>query len=157
MIGRKVSQNRKSPPPEKHNDVEVPAVESGGGEIELCSDSPLSNKNDDLDVPCRESVNKYKEEMRKRRKISVRTSCCRAIVDRVQSIYIPVRYSSYIPVSTSDSEEGLCRGSIHPPGRIPIVSGLDPVIIGTEPASETVYICGMKPIRYLWYMLSGFL
>merc|ERR1712008_477015 len=28
-------------------------------------------------------------------------------------------------------------------------------LAGVKPASETVYICGIKPIRYLWYMLSG--
>jgi len=150
MIVRKQPQNNS---PGK-NEVEVEA-----GVVDSC------NPTDDsqiyfisgTDTPCKESVNKYKEEMRKRRNITGKLYCCRCAIDRLQSIYLPIRFSTYFPVPTSDSEEDLTRGNIHPPGRIPIVSGLERVITGEQPASEAVHLCGMKPIRYLWYMLSGFL
>lgn len=95
-------------------------------------------------------VNQYKEEMRKRKNTSLSSKLCRYIVDRLQSIYLPRRYSSYVPVSSSE------KGSVvHPTGRTPLVQGLDKVVSGSHPAADAIYICGMKPLRYLWYMMSG--
>lgn len=39
----------------------------------------------------------------------------------------------------------------------PIISGLDRVLFGKQPACEAVLICGIHPPRYLCYMLSGFI
>ena len=38
----------------------------------------------------------------------------------------------------------------------PIISGLGRVLYGTQPAAEVVTILGVRPPRYLCYMLSGF-
>ncbi|CAJ1966814.1 unnamed protein product [Cylindrotheca closterium] len=40
-------------------------------------------------------------------------------------------------------------------GGKPIVSGIDRVVFGTQPAAELVSIFGMRPPRYLFYMMSG--
>ena len=96
------------------------------------------------------SIDKYREEMRQRRITAGGTS--RHIIDRLQGIYLSKKFSSYIPVSTDESDES---SAIHPSGRIPLVKGLDRVVNGTKPAADVVVICGIKPLRYLWYMLSG--
>lgn len=92
------------------------------------------------------NVTKFREELKKRRVNSRSSYMCHQVVEKMQSIYLPKRFSSYIPVSKNES---------HPSGRIPLVKNLDKVVNGTQPASEVVYVCGMKPVRYLWYMLSG--
>jgi len=38
---------------------------------------------------------------------------------------------------------------------ISLISGVDKVAFGTVSAAEAVEICGVKPMQYLWYMLSG--
>ena len=38
-----------------------------------------------------------------------------------------------------------------------VVSGLDRVFFGTQPACEALLLCGFHPPRYLCYMVSGFL
>ncbi len=48
------------------------------------------------------------------------------------------------------------EGDSRPDG-IPIISGLERVLFGTQPACEVVLICGIHPPRYLCYMLSGFI
>jgi putative flippase GtrA len=40
-------------------------------------------------------------------------------------------------------------------GDVPLISGLDRVLFGTQPACETVTVLGVHPPRYLCYMLSG--
>jgi putative flippase GtrA len=40
---------------------------------------------------------------------------------------------------------------------IPVISGLDRVFFGTQPACEAMLICGFYPPRYLCYMVSGFI
>jgi len=96
------------------------------------------------------SIDKYKEEMRQRRITAGGTS--RHIIDRLQGIYLSKKFSSYIPVSTDDSDG---NSAMHPSGRIPLIRGLDRVVNGTKPAADVVVVCGLKPLRYLWYMLSG--
>ena len=99
------------------------------------------------------NIRKYKEEMWKRR---ISTGASRHVIDRLQGIYLSKKMSSYIPVSTSDSDgNGSGNSGIHPSGRIPLVRGIDRVINGTKPAAEVVVVCGIKPLRYFWYMLSG--
>jgi len=99
------------------------------------------------------SVGKYKEEMKNRRISSGTSRMARHVVDRLQGIYLSKKFSSYIPVSTEDG--GNAGGIMHPSGRIPLVKGLDRVLSGAQPAAESVAICGIKPYRYFWYMLSG--
>lgn len=43
------------------------------------------------------------------------------------------------------------------PDGMPVISGLDRVFFGTQPACEAVLVCGIHPPRYLCYMISGFL
>jgi len=131
--------------------------------IERSSAMENSNVNEhryDEDTQSIENINKYKEDMRKRRRVGTITYCSRCIVDRLQNTYLPARISSYIPISTkplnsNDDEDNDKYSNNITPGRIPLFRGLDRVITGAQPASETVYVCGIKPIRYLWYMLSG--
>jgi putative flippase GtrA len=40
---------------------------------------------------------------------------------------------------------------------IPLITGVDRVIYGTQPAAEVVTILGVRPPRYPFYMVSGFL
>lgn len=49
------------------------------------------------------------------------------------------------------------RGENVDPDGTPVISGLDRVVFGTQPACEAVLICGIHPPRYLCYMLSGFI
>jgi hypothetical protein len=104
------------------------------------------------DDPFRANVGKYKEEMRKRRITSHSSYITHQIVDRLQGIYLSKKMSSYIPVSTN---EDWSNGTLQPSGRIPLVMGIDKVVNGTKPASEVVTLCGFKPLRYFWYMISG--
>ena len=48
----------------------------------------------------------------------------------------------------------LWRGNSQPPL---LISGVDVVVAGKSSAAEVVRIAGVKPPRYLFYMLSGFL
>jgi putative flippase GtrA len=57
-----------------------------------------------------------------------RRSSCKSFVDRLQRIRIR---------------------------DVPLIEGLDKVIFGTLSAAEAVFICGIKPPQYLFYMLSG--
>lgn len=43
------------------------------------------------------------------------------------------------------------------PDGTPMISGLERVFFGTQPACDAVLICGIHPPRYLCYMLSGFI
>ncbi len=104
------------------------------------------------------NVGKYKEEMRKRRILSGGgcSRMCNYFVDKAQSIYLPTRLSSYLPVNTSPSSDSASHHHHHlNTGRVPLFHGIDKVVNGTRPASEMVSICGIKPLRYFWYMLSG--
>jgi hypothetical protein len=113
--------------------------------ITSLSNSAHSNSDD----PVKTSVGKYKEEMRKRRITSHSSYITHQIVDRLQGIYLSKKFSSYVPISTNED------GGLHPSGRIPLVKGIDRVVSGAQPAAEAVTICGIKPYRYFWYMLSG--
>lgn len=114
--------------------------------IELTS---ASEESDDSTDTHERIVNRYKDEMRKRKNASLTSKMSRYIVDRLQSIYLPRRFSSYVPVATSE------RGFVHPTGRTPLIQGLDKVIGGSHSAADAIILCGIKPVRYLWYMMSG--
>ena len=58
------------------------------------------------------------------------------IIDWIQSIRLPS--------SSSSQGEGIA-----------VITGLDRVWFGTQPAAEVVSILNIQPPRYLWYMLSG--
>jgi hypothetical protein len=64
----------------------------------------------------------------------------RKIVDWIQRQKLPQQLSR----SSAAGAEG-----------VPIITGLDRVIFGTQSAAEAVQIAGFNPPRYLWYMLSG--
>mmetsp|Transcript_6371 Transcript_6371/g.17350 ORF Transcript_6371/g.17350 Transcript_6371/m.17350 type:complete len:231 (-) Transcript_6371:2348-3040(-) len=51
--------------------------------------------------------------------------------------------------------DSIVRSDDNKEGGVPIVTGLDKVVFGTQPACEVVSICGLHPPRYLCYMLSG--
>lgn len=40
-------------------------------------------------------------------------------------------------------------------GDLPIITGIDRVLFGTQPAAEVVKVLGVHPPRYLCYMISG--
>lgn len=121
----------------------------------------MSFVKDDI-VPLQSSVSKYKEEMRKRRKTTARprSQLCKYTVDRVQGILLPQKISSYIPVSKDDTNDDSLDMmnkdvAFRHPSRIPLVQGLERVTNGTQPASDVVALCGMRPPRFLWFVLSG--
>ena len=130
----------------------------GKNGIELLTtnyDRSPSRRDDEL--PFQSYVDKNMEEMLKRRADNGTgtSQLCRRFVDRMQRIYLPRSFSSYLPVPTDDfSDRGTGFGT-RPPGRIPLVQGLDKVVQGTNPAAEVVTICGIRPLKYLWFMLGG--
>lgn len=50
---------------------------------------------------------------------------------------------------------GRKNGSIKPGEKVYLVSGLGKVCYGTQPAAEVVRVLGIRPPRYLCYMISG--
>lgn len=97
------------------------------------------------------NVDKYKEDMKKRRVMSRSSSILNKVIDRLQAIYLPKKVSSQLAAKILDQDSG----ALHPSGRVPLVRGLDKVANGSLPAADTVLLCGVKPLRYFWYMLSG--
>jgi hypothetical protein len=69
----------------------------------------------------------------------------RKIVDWIQQQRLPPRNNNSTTTTTSDSSTG----------GIPLITGLDRVMFGTQSAAEAILIVGKQPPRYLWYMLSG--
>mmetsp|Transcript_9531 Transcript_9531/g.10512 ORF Transcript_9531/g.10512 Transcript_9531/m.10512 type:complete len:317 (+) Transcript_9531:106-1056(+) len=110
-----------------------------------------------IEAPSPSSVDIYKAEMRKRRKTGGRSQLCRYTVDKLQGIMLPERLSSYIPISTTDELNQEVNQTLYPRGRIPLFSGLSKVTKGTKPASEAVALCGFKPHRFVWFIMSGFI
>ncbi len=83
------------------------------------------------------SIHKYKEEiMRKRKMATKKSQLCKYTVESVEGILLP----------SSSSRS-----------RIPLIKGLERVINGTQPASEAISTCGMKPHRFIWFIISGLL
>jgi putative flippase GtrA len=71
----------------------------------------------------------------------------------------PLRIASVATIRWLESlrvPKALERGNPGPEG-IPVISGLERVFFGTQPACEVVKILGFAPPRYLCYMVSGFL
>jgi putative flippase GtrA len=61
--------------------------------------------------------------------------CLRNLVHRIQQVRLPTRGNA-------------AEGS-------PMIEGLDRVVFGTVSAAEAVSLCGIRPPRYLCYMVSG--
>lgn len=101
--------------------------------------------------PFRLNVDKYKEDMKKRRVTNRFTYVANQIIDRLQSIYLPKKFSAQLSKNILDQDSG----AIHPSGRVPLVRGIEKVVNGSLPAADAVLLCGIKPLRYFWYMLSG--
>lgn len=131
-------------------------VRSSGGEKRHSQKYYEQNLKFD-EKPLEASVMKYKEEMRKRRMTkSNKSQFCRYTVDKVQGILLPQRLSSYIPVSKDDDDDlGEYKESFKHPSRIPLIKGLERVTSGSQPASEVVATCGMKPHKFIWFIISG--
>ena len=134
---------------------------SSSSSMSMSMSMPNKNNNSSL-------IDKYKEDMRQRRITAGGTS--RHVIDKLQGIYLSKKFSSYIPISQDESSSSSSSSSSpssdingsgngnnahHPSGRIPLCKGIDRVVNGTKPAADVVIVCGMKPVRYLWYMLSG--
>lgn len=107
------------------------------------------------EVRCRDELrahaSKCREEMRKRRLASISNKICHYIIERTQGIHLPPRLSSFILRRTEDDNDY----TTHSSGTVPLFRGIDKVVGGMQPASEVVLVCGLKPYRYFWYMLSG--
>lgn len=151
------------------------------GDIEMNTSAPTStlNDNDKTTVPALTSLNhtdntteslmsplisqrssvvsKYKEEMTKRRAHTSKTkNCSRFCVDTLEQIYLPRCFGRGNSNRSDEmSNVGSSGGFGNKDGRIPLVRGLGLVVNGTHPASESVILCGLKPLRYFWYMISG--
>jgi hypothetical protein len=89
--------------------------------------------------------------MKKRRVMSRSSYIAQQIIDRLQSIYLSKKFSAHLTTKVLKQD---C-GAVHPSGRVPLVKGIDKVVNGSLPAADAVSLCGMKPLRYFWYMLSG--
>jgi putative flippase GtrA len=61
--------------------------------------------------------------------------CLRNLVHRIQHVQLPTR---------GNASEGP-----------PLIEGLDRVVFGTVSAAEAISLCGMRPPRYLCYIVSG--
>ena len=137
---------------------------SSSSSMSMSMSMSMPNKNNNSSL-----IDKYKEDMRQRRITAGGTS--RHVIDKLQGIYLSKKFSSYIPISQDESSSSSTSASSsdmngsgngnnahhhhHPSGRIPLCKGIDRVVNGTKPAADVVIVCGMKPVRYLWYMLSG--
>lgn len=116
----------------------------------------LQQQQQQEDDPFRTSVSKYKEEMRKRRLTNnSRSHLFKYTVDKVQGILLPQNISSYLPVSIDDDDRSASSSVFRHPSRIPLIKGLERVTSGAQPASEVVATCGMKPHRFIWFIISG--
>ena len=139
---------------------------SSSSSMSMSMSMSMPNKNNNSSL-----IDKYKEDMRQRRITAGGTS--RHVIDKLQGIYLSKKFSSYIPISQDESSSSSSssdsngngngngngnsnsNNAHHPSGRIPLCKGIDRVVNGTKPAADVVIVCGMKPVRYLWYMLSG--
>uniref|UniRef100_A0A7S2A9H1 GtrA-like protein domain-containing protein n=1 Tax=Trieres chinensis TaxID=1514140 RepID=A0A7S2A9H1_TRICV len=83
------------------------------------------------------------------------------VVAWIQRIYLPRRFVRCCPRlfkknnpdgKNSNNDDNDKEHSVHD---IPLISGVDHVVNGSLPASESIKICGIRPPRYLFYMLSG--
>jgi hypothetical protein len=112
--------------------------------------NPLSTSNK-TENPFRLNVDKYKEDMKKRRVTSRFSYVAHQLIDWLQSIYLSKKLSAQLSKNILDQDSG----AVHPSGRVPLVRGIDKVVNGSLPAADAVLLCGVKPLRYFWYMLSG--
>jgi hypothetical protein len=78
--------------------------------------------------------------------------------------------SKSVETKTKKKSRGVCLAVIHwiqarrlpkclrkegDKGDVPIITGIDRVLFGTQPAAEVVEVLGVHPPRYLCYMISG--
>ena len=75
-----------------------------------------------------------------------RLSCCIRLIEKYGN------HQSHISSQQASGEE-----PSEVPEVLPLISGLTPVISGAAPAADTVRILTIKPPRYIFYSLSGFL
>jgi len=85
-------------------------------------------------------------------------SHCRYTVDFLQGIVLPTSRwwcCSCCCTNTSTFTTTTLDMANHSHNKIYLIQGLDRVVFGTKAASECIVLCGIKPVRYVWYMLSG--
>ena len=81
--------------------------------------------------------------------VSKQRVCCQELLEK---------YGRDLQSSGDESPEGSSGSSISAlPDVIPLISGLTPVLSGAAPAADTVRILSIKPPRYIFYSVSGFL
>lgn len=66
----------------------------------------------------------------------------------IESLTLPACCAKRLPAALRPSNDVSAK--------LPIVTGLERVLYGTQPAAEVVQILGIHPPRYLCYMISGF-
>ena len=119
----------------------------------------------------------FKDRRKKRTrcaKVADTCPCCSSpiltrVAHRLESIQIPTRRivcckQLIEKYGGSTLHNGQQTGGEEPsesasslPEYLPLISGLTPVISGAAPAADTVRILSIKPPRYIFYSLSGFL
>ena len=85
--------------------------------------------------------------------IPVRRICCKRLIEKYggsNTLHSSQQSNGEAPSENSTSVSSL-------PEYLPLISGLTPVISGAAPAADTVRILSIKPPRYIFYSLSGFL
>lgn len=84
-----------------------------------------------------------------------------AAIARIESLRVPtslLRWGRTATTSSgSSSSTNNNNNNANPRADVPLITGLDRVLFGTQPACEAVLVCGIHPPRYLCYMLSGFI
>lgn len=81
----------------------------------------------------------------------------------IESLRVPssvlLRWGRSTATTSTAASSSTSSNNTHsnPRGDVPLITGLDRVFFGTQPACEAVLVCGIHPPRYLCYMLSGFI
>ena len=83
-----------------------------------------------------------------------RLICCKRFLEKYGSSST-VHSSQQQSSGEAPSENSTSVSSL--PDYLPLISGLTPVISGAAPAADTVRILSIKPPRYIFYSVSGFL
>eukprot|EP00557_Chaetoceros_sp_GSL56_P009197 CAMPEP_0176497160 /NCGR_PEP_ID=MMETSP0200_2-20121128/11571_1 /TAXON_ID=947934 /ORGANISM="Chaetoceros sp., Strain GSL56" /LENGTH=173 /DNA_ID=CAMNT_0017895145 /DNA_START=27 /DNA_END=545 /DNA_ORIENTATION=+ len=112
----------------------------------LQQSSYITNTPSQTDNPFRLNIDKYKEDIKKRRVTNRYSYIAHQIIDRLQSIHLPKKFSARLSTTILDKDSGV----VHPSGRVPLIRGMDKVWNGSLPAADAVLICGVKPLRYFW-------
>lgn len=94
------------------------------------------------------------EHLNKKHRRSIRAAMS-ASMTWIESLRVPSALLRWSRSTTSTNSS--TSNNPNPRGDVPLITGLDRVFFGTQPACEAVLVCGIHPPRYLCFMISGFI